>query len=99
MKTSEEHQDVELQGIFEELSKEGRLVDYIVGLLADADGPEIEVNGVTVSLQAPNPPISDKSCYKKCLKEDIRNPGSYKECIKKCRPKSRLSIGILEAAL
>ena len=78
--------DYEIEKDLAQLAKEGKLVDFIIDLLAEIDSipPEIEINGV--ALRAPvKPPISDKSCYKKCLKESTKPGGNYKECIKKCK--------------
>jgi hypothetical protein len=94
MNTSEQEQDAELRALFETMMKEGRLVDYVVDLLARSDGMDIQINGVSVSFRQAGFPINDRSCYKKCLREDTRNPGSYAECIKKCRPKPQVDIAI-----
>ena len=84
--------DVELENILAEMSKEGRLVEFLTDILAEADSPDapdIEINGVALSI-ATAPPISDKSCYKKCLKESTKPGGeSYSKCIKKCKPKNK----------
>ena len=76
------------------LAEKGRLADILADLLIAADEPQIEINGTPVALRSAPVPISDKSCYKKCLKGEVKNPGSYAKCIKKCKPKIRLSLGL-----
>ena len=72
------------------LAEKGQLADFIVDLLIEADRPEIELDGGSVVLrQASKPPTTDKSCYKKCLKESIDPKKPYSECIKKCKPKKK----------
>ncbi|MBY5991320.1 hypothetical protein [Ferrimonas balearica] len=87
--------DAELDAHFMKLAEAGTLTSYIVELLESGDLaglPDVEVNGTALKLDGGL--ISDKSCYKKCLKEDVRNPGSYAKCIKKCKPKSKLRLSI-----
>ena|SRR5687768_7592556 len=90
--------DREIQALLETELKQGRLVDVLVDLLSSSAGsPEIRINGVAVPLAAPQPPISDKSCYKKCLKDSLGKPDPdafYRQCIKKCKPKFTLAVEI-----
>jgi hypothetical protein len=81
------------------MAADGRLVEYLVDLLESVDQPVVEVNGVSVALRPANPRPNDKSCYKKCLEEDVRNPGSYAKCIKKCRRKRGVSVVLDETAI
>lgn len=84
--------DAELEKTLAEMAKEGRLVEFLTDILAEADSPDapdIEINGVALNISNA-PPISDKSCYKKCLKESTKPGGeSYSKCIKKCKPKKK----------
>lgn len=85
--------DKDLAYNLEQLAKENRLVDFLADLLISADHPEVEFGNSTIALRMSNNPTpSDKSCYKKCLKGEIRNPGSYAACIKKCRPSTKLTL-------
>jgi len=81
--------DYELENALKEMAENGKLVDFIIDLLAERDRilPDVVLNGIP--LMAPvKPPISDKSCYKKCLKESIDPKKPYSECIKKCKTTS-----------
>ena len=84
--------DKELATNLKRLADENRLVDFLTNLLISADQPEIKVGNATIMFQIANPTPNDKSCYKKCLKDDIKNPGSYAACIKKCRPATKLIL-------
>jgi hypothetical protein len=87
--------DEELASRLKDLAGQDRLTDYLTDLLAAADRPQFDIGGAAVALMASDdPPINDKSCYKACLHEDIRNPGSYAACIKKCRPKASLTLEV-----
>jgi hypothetical protein len=84
--------DADLERTLAEMAREGRLVEYVTDLLVRADFPENTIGGATIALKPVGGPINDKSCYKKCLKEDVRTPGSYAQCIKKCRPASTIEV-------
>jgi hypothetical protein len=86
MNTKLRNKDAELERAFAEMAQEGRLVEYVTDLLVQSDFPEIAMGGTTISLRPVGGVVNDKSCYKKCLEEDVRTPGSYAACIKKCRP-------------
>lgn len=98
MEKRKHNEDAELNQLLERALKEGRLADLIVDLLASAAVPEILINGEPVALAAaPQIPISDKSCYKKCLKDSLGKPDPdafYGKCIKGCKPKTNLSFEI-----
>ena len=90
MTSSPNSDDVELQQLLERYLKEGRLADVIVDLLTSIGESDVYVNGVAVA-RAAKPPTSDKSCYKKCLKDCLgaSDPDKcYAQCIKNCKPKS-----------
>jgi hypothetical protein len=91
--SAQKQQDDDISARLKELAAEGRLEDIIVNMLAAADEAVMQFEGTGVMMRAvADPPISDKSCYKKCLREDIKNPGSYGNCIKKCRPTTKLVL-------
>jgi hypothetical protein len=97
MKNYEKDDDKDLHDMLEKELREGRLANLIVDLLTSTDDSEVQINGVAVPL-APKPPISDKSCYKQCLKDSLgkSDPDAfYAKCIKKCKPKHQLDLQIL----
>lgn len=82
----EQLSDADLEHLLAEMAKEGKLLNFILNLLEQADlanTPNISVNGKAIPLLAATPPISDKSCYKKCLKESAKPGGrTYSNCVK-----------------
>jgi hypothetical protein len=88
--------DKALEADLNQLATDGKVGEYVATLLVSADQPEFEFGGMSISIRGGGI-VNDKSCYKKCLKEDIKNPGSYAKCIKKCRPSAGFSIDIAPA--
>lgn len=98
MDQSSEIDDRAFGAELEAMAKDGKLLEYITDLLAQADQPEFDVGDVGVAMQISGGVINDKSCYKRCFWEDIRHPGTYAKCIKKCRPKSSFSLEVFAPA-
>lgn len=95
---SYEEDDRELEELLGKKLKAGELVEFLVAILSGkAEDPEIVVNGTAIALKSNDPPISDKSCYKQCLKDSLgkADPDAfYKACAKKCTPKTTFTVGI-----